>query len=192
VSQPILCSPAPVFARASVGCCEGLAKPSHTPGLQAAIECAAGRGSGQGARDRAGARERFSKEAANVISMDSHRKDARDDHPDIDRRFGDGKRRRRAQVTYTLEGSDTLTDVVKASIKATSARLTYNNAGSGKRRRTCVALWREPAGGHRPDVAQLCGVRAFGSHELAADGRQRGCLDAPVVSVKASSSHCRI
>jgi hypothetical protein len=26
--------------------------------------------------------------------MDSHRKDARDGHPDIDRRDGDGKRRR--------------------------------------------------------------------------------------------------
>jgi hypothetical protein len=98
----------------------------------------------------------------------------------------------RAQVTYTLEGSDTLTDVVKASIKATSARLTYNNAGSGQAEKDMASL---------SGANLLEGIgpmsRNFVASVLSAHTSWQPtdanvvCLDAPVVSVKASSSHCK-
>ena len=97
-----------------------------------------------------------------------------------------------AQTTYVLEGSDTLTDVVKASIAASGARLSYNNAGSGQAEK---------------DIASLSGAnllegigpmsRNFVASVLSAHPTWQPtdanvvCLDAPVVSVKASSSHCK-
>jgi hypothetical protein len=98
-----------------------------------------------------------------------------------------------AQSTiYTIEGSDTLTDVVKAAIAASGARLTYNNAGSGQAEKDMASL---------TGANLLEGIgpmsRNFVPSVLSAHpgwqptGTNVACLDAPVVSVRATSARCK-
>jgi hypothetical protein len=100
-----------------------------------------------------------------------------------------------AQTTYVLEGSDTLTDVVKASIAASGARLSYNNAGSGQAEKDMATL---------TGANLLEGIgpmsRNFVASVLSAHTNPNWqptdanvvCLDAPVVSVNSSKvAHCK-
>lgn len=100
-----------------------------------------------------------------------------------------------AQTTYVLEGSDTLTDVVKASIAASGAHLSYNNAGSGQAEKDMASL---------SGANLLEGIgpmsRNFVASVLSAHTNPSWqptdtnvvCLDAPVVSVNsAKTAHCK-